>query len=94
VFEAGTEHWATPNTGATNESGFSGRGGGKVMILDGCSTCDIYVSLSIREFYWSSTEEESLFDFASGKFLEYNTTMFKGFGGLKDHGSYIRCLKD
>ncbi len=47
--EAGTMHWNTPNTGATNSSGFSALAGGGYNANDG-----VFTSLGNYCFLWSS----------------------------------------
>jgi len=48
--EAGTEHWMTPNSGATNESGFTGLPSGFYE-----SSGTDYFSLGQLGFWWSAT---------------------------------------
>jgi len=49
--ETGFEHWNYPNTGATNESGFTGLGAGYREFNNGN-----YYSMSSIGFFWTSTE--------------------------------------
>jgi uncharacterized protein (TIGR02145 family) len=49
--EAGLAHWVTPNTGATNESGFAGLPGG---YRKGDGT---FVNVGSYGYWWSSTED-------------------------------------
>jgi uncharacterized protein (TIGR02145 family) len=48
--ETGTTHWNSPNTGATNSSGFTGLPGGFRK------NSGTYFSIRIDEDWWSSTE--------------------------------------
>ena len=48
--EAGTAHWASPNTGATNESGFTALPGGSRFYNDG-----IYQNMGGLGYFWSSS---------------------------------------
>jgi uncharacterized protein (TIGR02145 family) len=48
--EQGLEHWLVPNTGATNESGFSGRGAGLRVASTG-----VFINLLDICAFWSST---------------------------------------
>ncbi|MCX6247713.1 MAG: fibrobacter succinogenes major paralogous domain-containing protein [Bacteroidetes bacterium] len=79
--EAGTIHWNGPNTGATNESGFTALPG-RMRSWDGSfSSIGIYANL------WSSTE-------SWGWYVFYNSTYF-GHGTSKNvEGFSVRCLKD
>ena len=82
--EAGTIHWISPNTGATNESGFSGLPGGyrlSSIVLIGTYGC-----------WWSSTESNT--DNAAVWSLNYNNTMLNQNGNPKKSGASIRCLRD
>jgi uncharacterized protein (TIGR02145 family) len=49
--EAGTEHWEGPNTGATNEAGFSALPGGMYQ--------SSYFEKGVNGFFWTNTEGES-----------------------------------
>jgi uncharacterized protein (TIGR02145 family) len=79
--------WNTPNTGATNESGFSGLSGG-YRGLNGD-----YINVGLGGYWWSSTEYSTLgawqrdLSYGSGgsiRFSVYN----------KPNGFSVRCLKD
>jgi len=86
--EIGTTHWLYPNTGATNESGFTALPGSlrqpgySFYGLTGCGT------------WWSSTE----YDDGTGAidyYIGYNSTNVSNFGmGEKNFGLSVRCLKD
>lgn len=62
--EAGTAHWAAPNTGATNESGFTGLPGGS-RVNGGIFNNDI----DLYGWWWSSTMPDN-FAFALGLYYE------------------------
>ncbi len=51
--ESGTTHWISPNTGATNESGFTGLPGGYR------ASNGPYTDISISASFWSSTDDDS-----------------------------------
>ncbi len=84
--EAGTVHWASPNTGATNESGFSGLPGG-YRSEDGTYGYIGYVAL-----IWSSTEYSS-YD-AWYRYLDYGYSVVGRFSYYKKCGFSVRCVKD
>ncbi len=83
--ETGLSHWNSPNTVATNESGFTGLPGG-VRVFDGT-----FGNIGQVGNWWSSTESSS--NIAWYRFL--NTT-----GILARHdfdkrlGCSVRCLRD
>ena len=49
--ETGTAHWDSPNTGATNESGFNARPGGTRISSNG-----VFYGMGSFALYWSATE--------------------------------------
>jgi uncharacterized protein (TIGR02145 family) len=51
--ETGTEHWADPNTGATNSSGFTARGAGERYLTG------TFRNLGSSTNFWTSTEQNS-----------------------------------
>jgi uncharacterized protein (TIGR02145 family) len=82
----GTGYWFTPNSGATNQSGFTAFGGG-TRELDGA-----FNYLFSYGLWWTSTGDDQ--GFASYRQLSYNyTDVLKGF--LKQqYGMSVRCVKD
>jgi len=86
--EADTTHWASPNAGADNSSGFTAlpggtRGGGS----------GTYRVLGREGGWWSATE-------VTKTFAWYRTITFAGanvnrdFGHLESTGFSVRCIKD
>jgi uncharacterized protein (TIGR02145 family) len=84
--ETGTAHWLTPNTGATNSSGFTALPGG-YRDYNGVICCLGYVA----EF-WASTEASSAM--ARGRQLDYLNAGVNISGMVKTYGLSARCLKD
>jgi len=84
--EAGTTHWLSPNTDATNESGFSGLPGG-YRYLGGQ-----YYDVGSHAVFWSSTEASS--GFAWCRNLGYAFSGVHRYDGGKDDGFSVRCVKD
>lgn len=87
--EIGTTHWGSPNTGATNITGFSAISTGTIY-NDGSGGYGGYGLAS----WWSSTEESS--DISAYRGLRSDTESVskgRGFGG-KNTGRTIRCIKD
>ena len=83
--EAGTTHWFSPNTGATNESGFTGLPGG-LRSDDGT-----YFSLGYSGNWWSSTESGT---FAWCRYLFYDDDNVFRNNFDKRLGFSIRCVRD
>lgn len=85
----GTAYWNDPNTGATNESGFSALPGGYRY------NAGVFFSIGYGAFFWSATAS-GIYDFnASNRFLYVNgVTVNSGFQESKSNGASVRCLKD
>jgi uncharacterized protein (TIGR02145 family) len=83
--ETGTDHWNSPNTGATNDSGFTALPAGYRSTIGGS-----YSGLSILAYFWSSTANSSSADFSE---LRSNDTLYRRTLS-KAYGFSIRCLKD
>jgi uncharacterized protein (TIGR02145 family) len=86
--ETGTTHWNSPNTGATNETGFTALPGGD-RYINGA-----YYNIGVGGFWWSSTEYTNAASDAWVRSLYYASTDW-----VKDHdpkgvGFSVRCLKD
>ncbi|MFT7481761.1 MAG: hypothetical protein ACI8WW_000691 [Oceanospirillaceae bacterium] len=84
--EAGLAHWKTPNTGATNESGFAGLPGG------GRHYYGTFYSIGSFGSWWSSTEDETTY--AWGRTLGSNSGYVYRDYNFKGSGFSVRCLRD
>jgi uncharacterized protein (TIGR02145 family) len=84
--EAGTTHWLSPNTGATNESGFSGLPGG-YRYFDG-----FYYGIGYSASFWSSTEGSS--NGAWIRRLGLSNSVVYRFSYGKPYGFSVRCVRD
>lgn len=84
--EAGFTHWTTPNTGATNESGFTALPGGYRH------TSGMSYQLFNLDYNWSSTEAAS--DSGWVRNLEYNTSKANRNSNNKSWGFSVRCIND
>jgi uncharacterized protein (TIGR02145 family) len=84
--EAGTTHWNSPNTGATNESGFTALPGGYRNFLD---TFGYVGSLG---YWWSSTELNATY--AWNRYLYYLNSYIYSSYYFKTNGFSVRCLRD
>jgi uncharacterized protein (TIGR02145 family) len=85
TFEAGTGLWYAPNTGATNESGFTALPGGYR------GTGNFY-DMGFFADFWSSTESNT--GAAWLRFLYYLYAGVDANGGYKYLGFSSRCLQD
>ena len=86
--EAGTAHWNSPNTGATNESGFTALPGGE----RGYS--GVFIEKGDFIYFWSSSEENSVFHSAWSRTLGYNSQQVRRYGDDEDYGYSVRCVRD
>jgi uncharacterized protein (TIGR02145 family) len=84
--EMGTLNWQSPNSNATNLSGFSAIPGG---VRDGSG---IFLSIGNDGAWWSATQDKS--NFAWVRFLTYNNANLYRFSNSKTNGFSVRCLKD
>ncbi len=82
--EAGTLHWASPNTGATNESGFTALPGG-IRLGDGA-----YSSLGSQGVFWSSDSVSNVLAHARGLTFNSNAAMSSTNGTTQ--GLSVRCV--
>jgi uncharacterized protein (TIGR02145 family) len=84
--EAGTTHWASPNTGATNETGFTA--------LPGSYRNDNGVFGNLEEVgaWWGSTEYSTTN--AWNRYINYYYSNVYRVGNDKRLGFSVRCIKD
>jgi uncharacterized protein (TIGR02145 family) len=87
--EAGITHWLTPNTGATNESGFSSLPGGGIgyngVDQYGNGTGDTAIYWSKDSYSTSSTWIREMYN---------NSTTLDRLIRIKQSGFSVRCVKD
>ncbi|MCK4344762.1 MAG: hypothetical protein KAX05_05690 [Bacteroidales bacterium] len=84
--EAGTTHWDSPNTGATNESGFTALPGGLRLSY---GTFDFVGDYA---FFWTATEFDG--SGAWDRSLHYDYAEVYRYDNLKSNGFSVRCLRD
>ena len=85
--ETGTTHWNSPNTGATNESGFTA--------LPGCSRSSngsFGGSIGLNGYWWSSTEVDT--NLARYLVLSYGIGNVVRGPNDKEYGFSVRCVRD
>jgi uncharacterized protein (TIGR02145 family) len=82
----GTRHWARPNLGATDESGFSGLPGGQIDHRGS------YADVTVKGYYWSASQR-------SGRDGWYYALTTNSVYPIKEsaarfRGFSVRCVKD
>ena len=82
--EAGTAHWSSPNTGATNSSGFTA--------LPGGNWNGYFFNLTNSAYFWSSMEFSSAGAWARN--LTYNHVYVTSYTATKTAGFSARCVQD
>jgi uncharacterized protein (TIGR02145 family) len=88
--EIGQSHWASPNVGATNESGFTGLPGGARY----WSFQHDFWSLEYFGIWWSSTESYTDSQSAWYRYISTNSVDVASDIWWKITGFSIRCVKD
>ena len=83
----GTTTWQSPNTGASNSSGFAGHPGGYRDELNGS-----YGFIGQYGNWWSSTQSGPSNAFF--RYLYYADASFYVFSLPKQRGQFVRCIKD
>jgi len=84
--EIGTTNWHSPNTGATNESGFAALPGGYRP------STGYFDALGNLAYFWSSTEISSLY--AWSRRLYYDNAYVDRYSDSKQDGFSVRLVKD
>lgn len=84
--EAGLAHWASPNTGATNSSGFTALPGGYK------NACCNFGFLTVDGWFWVSTQGTTTWAWSNG--LSYAFTNCFVFSNLKSSALSCRCVRD
>jgi len=83
--ESGTSHWNSPNSGATNESGFTALPAGEYDDTH-------YQFLGEYNVIWSSTEASSVY--AKYRYIPYNDEGLHSFTYYKNFRYSVRCIKN
>jgi len=84
--EADTTHWLSPNTGATNETGFTALPGG-FRYTDGKS-----YYIGSFGYWWGTTEYDT--DNVYGWMMDSESSIVGSFPCTKAHGMSVRCVRD
>jgi len=82
--ETGTTHWISPNTGATNESGFTALPGGIR------ASAGSFYLIGDSGYWWSSAEIDDPWAY----YLSYENCTISITSGNKAAGYSVRCLKN
>jgi uncharacterized protein (TIGR02145 family) len=90
--ESGTTHWSSPNTGATNESGFTALPGGMLSWGGPFDPMNIkWAGLNYGGSFWATTTYQGLWVFV----ISYNSSMITNLGTYYDEEKMsVRCIKD
>jgi uncharacterized protein (TIGR02145 family) len=84
--ETGEAHWASPNTGATNSSGFTGLPGG-------CRQGNAaFANIGNSGYWWSSSESSSTNAWLRYLYSNYSSASRSTNG--KTYGFSVRCVRD
>jgi uncharacterized protein (TIGR02145 family) len=87
--EAGTEHWQSPNTGATNSSGFTGLPAGE---FDAYYNPNKFWLLHLAAVFWTSTQSNQ--SQAWERYLSHDNAACGRLAWYKVMKYSIRCIKD
>ena len=84
--ETGTTHWQSPNTGATNSSGFT-------AVASGCRYYNgSFVGFSQSSGFWTSSKYNEANAWYRG--FAFDNTIVSRSNGPRNYGFIVRCLKD
>jgi len=86
IKEAGTVHWAAPNTGATNSSGFTALPGG------GRNAEGAFGTIGYSGYFWSSDGASPIEGLAFG--VSHDNSKITKFPDNKANCFSVRCIKD
>jgi uncharacterized protein (TIGR02145 family) len=84
----GTQYWFSPNTGATNESGFSGLPAGLLN-----SSLGLLFNAGNFGFWWSACEVDPSYGRSCGLNQNFGYASSMG-ANVKQDGVSVRCLRD
>lgn len=86
LIEIGTTHWIIPNTGATNETGFTALPGGR-RYLNGS-----FLDFGYVGYWWSATESKA--GYAWYRSMYYANSSVNRYNYGKEFGFSVRCVRD
>ena len=85
--EAGLTHWASPNTAATNETGFTALPAGYL------SSSGTYLYIGYFGYWWSSPGGNSTIAWYRSMYYDYSN-VYRNYSFNKTLGFSVRCVKD
>lgn len=87
--ETGEEHWQSPNTGATNKSGFTALPGGGIFLLS-------FSELSQTAIWWTSSPPTGRYFSLTWVYVNFNSdnVYMDKHGYSWDKGFSVRCIKN
>lgn len=85
--ETGTSHWDSPNTGATNETGFTALPGGQ-------RGWGQFYNIGHNGAWWSATVSDESESLAWRWLMDFGTSAIIREDYSKGYGYSVRCLKD
>ncbi|MCK9639352.1 MAG: hypothetical protein M0R39_05525 [Prolixibacteraceae bacterium] len=85
--ETGTSHWSSPNTGATNETGFTALPGGSRSNLDGS-----FLNVGNNGTWWSFSDYSTTFAFIQS--ISSGNDDVTAAAVSRGRGYSVRCIKD
>lgn len=87
--ETGTNHWKTPNTGATNDTGFTALPGGSRHY-------GLFSEFEYEGVWWSATVDKDDYDYIWIWSLHYDSEYInrKRTKMLDHYGYSVRCVKN
>jgi len=86
TIEGGDGLWRSPNTGATNESGFTALPGGSR------TPSGVYYSVGVYTNWWSSNPMNDLASYTL--FVGFNTSRAMRGAYANNHGLSVRCVRE
>ena len=86
--EAGTTHWNSPNTGATNEVGFTALPGGYRDIDK------TFKDIADVGYWWSTTENYKFDYLAWYPYVSFDLNNISEISSGKESGFSVRCVRD
>lgn len=87
IKESGNSHWNSPNTAASNSSGFTALPSGRREYTDGS-----FINMGFNGFWWSSSAYNP--DYSWYFQLNYDTGNINAANFHKQYGFSVRCVQD